>query len=236
MLKIRLAEMTIGIHHTHPHLALQCEKYRTEGEPDFEIAVTAEDIAGEKRNADVGATDGYCESIAAYRKIAQQLPSRDALLFHAAVIEVEGRAIAFTAASGTGKSTHIRLWRRVYGERVDIVNGDKPILRFLPDGKLYAFGTPWAGKEGWERNVAVPLSAIVFLERGESDRIEVLPKDEAALRIMPQILLGEDPDCVDATLTMLDRVLRATDTRLLYCTPTENAARVAYGALIQPEA
>ena len=148
------------------------------------------------------------------------------------MIEVDGRAFAFTAQSGTGKSTHIRLWRRVFGERVGIVNGDKPILRFGDDGILRAYGTPWSGKEGWNRNIAVPLSSIVVLERGTTVRILPLDNGEAVSHLLSQILLGDDAEEVFLTLGMLDRVLAAVDTKLLYCTPTEEAARVAFGALV----
>lgn len=231
--KIRVADLTVSIVHEHLHLAKQCAAYLSDAPADFEIVVTSEMIARERAASLEGAaSDGYCESIAAYREIARRLPDFHALLFHAAVIEIGGKAIAFTAKSGTGKSTHIRLWRRVYGERVGIVNGDKPILRFGDDGVLRAYGTPWAGKEGWHRNIGVPLSAIVVLERGSTDRIEELPKGDAAPRLLSQILLGDEPSEVLAALDMLDRVLAAADTKILYCTPTENAARVAYAAII----
>ncbi len=230
---LSLADLVVGIEHTHTHIAKQCAAYTAEGTPDFTVTVTQEMIARERAAVtEPSVSDGYCESIAAYREIARRLPAYGALLFHAAVIEVDGKAFAFTAQSGTGKSTHIRFWRSVYGERVGIVNGDKPILRFGEDGVLRAYGTPWSGKEGWNRNIGVPLSSIVVLKRGESDRILPLDKGDAVSHLLGQILLGDGADEVLTTLVMLDRVLAAVDTRLLYCTPTEEAARVAFAALV----
>lgn len=230
---LSLADIVIGIEHTHSYIARQCAAYATKGAPVFTVAVTSEMISRERALvSQPSVSDGYCESIAAYREIARRLPAYDALLLHAAVIEVDGRAFAFTAKSGTGKSTHIRLWRSVYGERVGIVNGDKPILRFGEDGILRAYGTPWSGKEGWNRNIAVPLSSIVVLLRGETNRIVPLDRGTAVSHLLGQILLGEDADEVFSTLSVLDRVLEAVDTRLLYCTPTEEAARVAFSALV----
>ncbi len=229
---LSIASLSIAVEHAHLHLRQQCVAYLTDAPADFSVSVTQEMIERERAaSTEVGASDGYCESIAAYREIARRLPEFDALLLHAAVIEVGGKAFAFTARSGTGKSTHIRLWRKVYGEAVGIVNGDKPILRFGEDGILRAYGTPWAGKEGWHRNIGVPLSAIVVLERGAVDRISDLPKGDAASHLLSQILLGETPDEALAALGMLDRVLGAVDTKILYCTPTEEAARVAYALL-----
>ena len=231
--KIQVADLVVAIVHEHAHLSKQCAAYVTDLPADFTVTVSPEMIARERASSEESAVgDGYCESIAAYREIARRLPEFNAVLLHAAVIEVGGRAFAFTARSGTGKSTHIRLWRRVYGERVGIVNGDKPILRFGSDGLLRAYGTPWAGKEGWHRNIGVPLSAIVVLERGAVDEIRDLSKGDAVSHLLSQILLGEEPTETLAALGMLDRVLSAVDTKILYCTPTEEAARVAYAALV----
>ncbi len=231
--KVSVADLTVSIAHEHTYLSKQCASYLTDAPADFSITVTPEMIKRERAvSLEISASDGYCESIAAYREIARRLPEFDAILFHAAVIEVDGKAFAFTAKSGTGKSTHIRLWRRVFGESVGIVNGDKPILRFGSDGVLRAYGTPWAGKEGWHRNIGVPLSAIVVLERGAADKILTLSKADAATQMLTQILLGDEPTEALAALEMLDRVLHAVETKILYCTPTEEAARVAYAALV----
>ncbi len=230
---ISIAGLTVGIEHAHEHIAKQCRAYLSDGTPDFTICVTHEMIEAERAGA-TGAefSLGYSESIAAYREIARRLPEYDALLFHSAVIELDGAAYAFAASSGTGKSTHIRLWRRVYGERVGIVNGDKPILRFREDGVLIAYGTPWCGKEGWQRNVGVPLAALVFLERGAVDAIAPMEPEDAVMRFLSQTVIGKSEEDVAGTLEMSDRILASVDTYLLKCTPNESAARVAYATLV----
>ena len=158
--------------------------------------------------------------------------AHDALLLHAAVIELDGRAIAFSARSGTGKSTHIRLWRRVFGDRVQIVNGDKPIIRFSHDGTPIAYGTPWAGKEGWQRNVGVPLHSIVILRRGKTDQLLPISREEAAIELLGQILLGDSESEAATSMELLDRLIASVDLKVLYCTPTEEAARVAFEGLV----
>lgn len=103
---------------------------------------------------------------------------------HAAVLEYDGRAYAFTTSSGTGKSTHLLLWHRTLGNAVQAVNGDKPLL-YASDAEVMACGTPWSGKEGWQRNVCVPLGGLCFISRGEKDvcrRIEPADVLERALR------------------------------------------------------
>ncbi len=234
MLIVGIAGLVIGIEHRYPYLEKHCAAYKTDGTPDFSVTVTQEMIEAERAKAvDVptGADDGYFESLSAAREIAHRLPACDAFLFHAAVIEYKGSAIAFTAPSGTGKSTHIKNWKRAFGDDVRIVNGDKPILRFSPEGTLYAYGTPWAGKEGWSRNVGLPLKAVVFLERGKENRIFPLSPADAAMPLMNQILLESDPETVAATLSLADRMLGQVGLFRLACTPDVGSALVAKNAI-----
>ena len=230
MLIVGIAGLVIGIEHRHPYLSKHCTAYRTDGTPDFTVTVTEEMIATEKQNAvefPAGADDGYFESLAAIREIAHRLPAYGAFLFHAAVISYKGEAIAFTAPSGTGKSTHIKNWKHSFGSDVGIVNGDKPVLRFGEDGTLFAYGTPWSGKEGWSRNVGLPLRAVVFLERGKENRIVPLSPADAAIPVMNQILLESDPETVAATLTLADKMLARVGLYRLACTPDVGSAVVA---------
>ena len=100
------------------------------------------------------------------------MPDFDAFLLHAAVIEVDGLAYAFAAPSGTGKTTHIALWKKFFGDRANIINGDKPIIRF-ENGTPYIYGTPWCGKEGYNINTKAPLAALCFIERSPENTIHL---------------------------------------------------------------
>ena len=234
MLIVGIAGLVIGIEHRYPYLEKRCAAYLTEGEPDFTVTVTEEMTEAERAQAEqvpANATAGYFESLAAARTIAHRLPAYAAFLFHAAVIEYKGEAIAFTAPSGTGKSTHVRNWKRAFGADVDIVNGDKPVLRFSEDGTLTAYGSPWSGKEGWSRNVGRPLKAVVFLERGKEDRIVPLSPADAAIPLMNQILLESDPETVGETLSLADRMLGTVELFRLACTPDVGSAAVAKKAI-----
>ena len=97
---------------------------------------------------------------------------------HGAAIAFDGAAYLFTAPSGTGKTTHVRLWRQYLGSRVTVVNGDKPFLSLEPDGTVRVWGSPWAGKERWQSPISVPLCGVCLLERG-TDRICRLPPEQA---------------------------------------------------------
>ena len=171
---------------------------------------------------------GYAEGICVYRAICEKLPAYfNAYLFHSAVIEFEGNGYAFSAKSGTGKSTHIALWRKHFGRDVHIINGDKPILRFI-DGELYAFGTPWCGKEGWQKNNRVKLKALCFIERAQDNSIRQISASDAIEKIFRQILMPEDMVTVDALIPLLDRTLRTVPCYVLSCNISEDAAQIAY--------
>jgi len=234
MLIIGIAGLVIGIECRHTYLEKRCAPFQTDKKPDFTVTVTREMIEDEKAKSGecpAGADDGYFESLSAARAIAHRLPAYGAFLFHAAVIEYRGEAVGFTAPSGTGKSTHIGNWKRAFRGDVGIVNGDKPILRFSPDGTLCAYGSPWAGKEGWTRNVGCPLKAIVFLERGKENSIVPLSPADAALPVMNQILLESDPETVGKTLALTDRMLSAVKLYRLACTPDVASAVTAKEAI-----
>jgi hypothetical protein len=109
------------------------------------------------------------------------------MMLHASAIAYEGRAYLFSGPSGVGKSTHTRLWKETFGDKVVVFNDDKPALRFL-DGQWFAYGTPWCGKDGINANMKVPLAGICFLEQGETNTISLLDPKEAIPYIIPQTL------------------------------------------------
>jgi hypothetical protein len=137
---------------------------------------------------------------------------------------------AFTADSGVGKTTHIKLWQKAFGKEISIVNGDKPLIR-KRDGKWYAYGTPWCGKEGWNVNTCVPLAGICFLRRGETNIIKSFSTENALMDIMPQLLIPDEADALMATLDLLDGLLTEIPLFELHCTISEEAARIAREAM-----
>ena len=228
-MKLRIAELNIEIHHTYPYLERLCRAYRADFEKaDLTVRVSAEEIEAELKTAPAGygITPGVAEATCVYRQIALQLPLFDGFVFHASALSCDGTGYAFAAASGTGKSTHTALWQQVFGDRVAVINGDKPILRFL-NGRLTAFGTPWQGKENWGSNTAAPLAAICFLERGAKNEIRRLDEGEAVARLFGQILMPTERDAASRMLELLDRTLRQTPTYLLHCNTDPSAAFVA---------
>ena len=225
----RIADLNIKINHKHDYLTKLCAKYLHENqdaEIDFEVSPSAEDYDKDKENLE-GFSEGYLESISVYRQIAKKLLEYDGIILHAAVIEIDGRAYAFSAPSGTGKSTHIRLWKQAFGDKVQIVNGDKPLLRLI-DGELYAYGTPWCGKEGFNRNTKAILDSICFLSRASENSIKRIDPNTALPKIFTQLLMPDNEGQTDMFFKMLNVIFDKVKFYSLGCNMDIQAAHVAY--------
>ena len=233
MFRIKMVDLLIEIHNHYDYVEKMCAGYRAEGETgtvDFVIEATEEAIAKEQQDATIPCTLAYCESICIYREISKRMIQYNGFLMHGACIEVDGEVYAFCAKSGTGKSTHLTLWKKHFGEKARVINGDKPIIRWFPgqDKEFVVYGTPWCGKEGWNINTSGGLKAICFLERGETNEIHAISSAEAVKRLGHQILMPKTPLEMTKYLDMMDVLLRKIPCYLLSCNMDEEAAVVAY--------
>ena len=231
MFYIKIADLVIKIYHKYPFVQSFCRDYIVDPveSPDIIVETTDEEIQRslEAEGVDVPLDRAECTCI--YKKICTELPKRfQGFFLHCATIEYQGKGYAFAAPSGTGKSTHIRLWQKKFGDQVHIINGDKPIMRFNEKGELIAYGTPWCGKEGYQTNASVPVKAICFLERSEKNWISQLSAKDAISKIFLQLLTPEDIETVNGLFPMLDRVLREIPCYTLGCTISEEAVEVGY--------
>ena len=151
------------------------------------------------------------------------------MLLHAAILEADGEGYAFLGRSGTGKSTHTGLWlQHIEGSR--IINGDKPVL-FFDEKEVYAYGTPWMGKEGRGCKAKTPLKGLIFLEQAKSNEIRPLTPSETAMRLFSQILLPTDEANAEKTLALADELVKRVPAWLLGCTISEEAVKVCYTAV-----
>ena len=192
---IRIAGFTSRVTSLFDSTRDYCRKYLTEEMPQWDIMVTQEDLAFEQEALRQEAleeglrvrifTDPFLERTAIQRKVAEYLFDRDILMAHGSTVAVDGKAYLFTAKCGTGKSTHTRLWRQVFGQRAVMVNDDKPFLKLTEDGVL-ACGSPWSGKHGLDTNVTLPLQGICILTRGKENRIRRISPEEALPMLLHQ--------------------------------------------------
>lgn len=230
----QLADLVIELNNEHDFLTKQCAQYEYTGNASAELSVcvTDEEIRRERNlSPEYPHSDGYLESICAYRKLCLQLPEHEGLLLHGSVIECRGRGIAFLARSGVGKTTHTMLWKQVYGDNMRIINGDKPIVRFL-EGTPYAYGTPWAGKENFQCNARVPLTDLCIIERSAENAVVQIPAEECLNAVMQQILIPSEPMMAIKTLQLLDRLLSACRIWVIRCNISDAAAILAHDTIL----
>lgn len=227
---VSIAGLVIDVKHKHSHFGEICRDYEVQGkDPDFSIEVSEEEL--EKAIADdPGFSDGYVESLEIYRRICRKVLDYDAMLIHSAAVSVDNEAYLFTAVSGTGKTTHISLWKKKFGDRLHIVNGDKPIIRNI-DGTFYACGTPYQGKENYGENMMVPIKAICILERGEKNEIVKIPPAEAISTMLVQTLRTNDMHEMEKMLSITDKLLNSVPFYRLKCNMDIEAAEVSYNGM-----
>lgn len=226
----RIADFVWDIETRFDGFVRACAGYRIEeGEADFIIRISEQALEDEHAKMPENSLS-YTENICVCRAVSNAAATKGGILLHAATVMVGNKAYAFSAPSGTGKSTHIRLWKEVYGDAVTVLNGDKPIVR-EKDGALIAYGTPWCGKEGWNSNLSAPLAGLCFIERGEKNTIRKLSPDEALDRVFRQILKPEAAQGVAQTLHLADILIRNIPIYLLSCNISKEAARLSFETL-----
>ena len=172
-------------------------------------------------------TDSFLERATIQRKIARELLNRDTILLHGSTVGVDGAAYMFTGPCGTGKSTHTRLWREVFGSRATMINDDKPFLEIKPEG-VTAWGSPWMGKHRLGANIGVPLKAICILERGEENRISPISAKEALPMLMQQSQRPQKAQNYPKYLELIDKLAGKVAFYRMACNMDSQAAEMAY--------
>ena len=238
--QISLAGQEIHIRSLHDEVWQLCRDYLSDAPVvSFHVETTPEDLRFEQeKSLREAALEGkpallypepYLETLAVYRRIAAGMLEYDTWLMHGSAVAVDDEAFLFTAASGTGKTTHTRLWlEQIPGTYV--VNGDKPLLR-MRDGFCEVCGTPWSGKENMNRNVIVPLRAICFLHRGTENRIEEIAFREAAPFLLQQSFRPRDPTVMRKTMTLVKSLGDCVRFYRLFCNMEPEAALVSWSGM-----
>lgn len=240
IITVKIADKVIAVSALHGYIAVYCKDYISDDTPDFTVQITQSDIDFERaksaavdRKEDIPVryfTDEYLETLAVYRKIAEQMLSYDTILFHGSVIAVDGIGYLFTAKSGTGKSTHTRLWRDLFGVRAIMVNDDKPLIKVSESG-IIVYGTPWDGKHRLSTNISVPLKAVCVLERSEENRIEKVTADSVYNMLVQQVYRPQNQQKLLKTLQLIDILSENAGLYRLGCNMDISAAELAYNAM-----
>lgn len=238
--KIKVAEITIEINAIFESTKSFCENYLTDSKADFFVKITEDDIKFEreksmqndlKNGKEVAKfSDSYLETLAVYRKIAEELPFFDAFLLHGSAVSVDSKGYIFTAKSGTGKSTHTSFYRVNFGERVIVVNDDKPIIRII-DNKVYVCGTPWSGKNNLDNNIMVELNGLCSLKRGSVNKIREITAAKILEVILAQSYRPQKIESMSRFLSVLSVFLEKVRVYELACNKDPSAATVSFNGM-----
>lgn len=234
----KIADFNINIKNVYSYIICKSDDFNADND-DFECAVELkqQDIDQERQLVTGDQSLGNIKRSAVLRKIAEWLPLHNAFVLHSATFDVDGIGVAFAAHSGTGKTTHMNLWQKLLGNKMVVVNGDKPIVRFIDDEPSipYAYGTPWNGKEKLGCNMRTKLKHICFIERSETNYVEKVDKKTVIDRILKQVYMPKDPVAIAKTMQLTDRLLSSCNLWIIHCNMDIEAAEVAYKTIFGEE-
>lgn len=228
----RFADVAVGIKSDLDGFDDFAADYLYDGKSDFIINIKKRDVASEKKRIveEVNYSDVYVERLAILRKFCIKAANSGVLLFHCSAVSVDGEAYLFAAPSGTGKSTHTRLWRKMLGERAVMVNDDKPFIRFK-DGKPYVYGSPWNGKHRISSNISCPVKAICFIEQAAENNIRKVTAKDVFPRLCKQIFYSREEKNFQQIMLLAGKLAGAVPLYVLQCNISEEAASLSYNTM-----
>lgn len=237
---MEIAGVAFGVRPLFQSTKEYCRPYLTDKTPQFWVEVTQEDLVFQQQLLEQEAieeglklrkfTEPFLERATIQRRVADCLLSRNTLMIHGSTIAVDGKAYLFTAPCRTGKSTHTRLWRELFGDRAIMVNDDKPFLQITTEG-VFAYGSPWSGKHGLATNICVPLKGICALQRGNENVIHRVEASDIISLLYHQAHQPEDAVLLQRTYALVDALVKNVPLWELHCNKELVAAKTAYDAM-----
>jgi hypothetical protein len=226
----KVADLIVDIP-TTDGLAVRCQDYQHHGNVTPDITIHRELYRWDRFDPSVKPeTVAYMESAAQFYRY---LLKYNGFYLHSSAVVRDGKAYLFSGHSRAGKSTHTQLWLDTFGGDTRIINDDKPALRYI-DGVWYAYGTPWCGKDGINRNEKVPLAGICFLQKAPHNRIRRMDSAEALQKMLGQTIHRlDDVQYLDALLLLLENLLKNIPVYELENLPEPAAARLSYETMSQ---
>lgn len=231
----RIADMNIAVEARYDYTKKQLADYAVDdNDYELDVKITDEMIAyeqelGEKIHGVPQRAD-ICESVAILRVICDHIIHRGGFFLHCSCLKYRGKAIIFTAPSGTGKSTHAALWKKHFGNEVEMINDDKPLVREQEDG-FTVYGTPWRGKHGRGGNLSAPIGAVFFLEQAPENSAEPVDSFTALSLLMQQTVIPRGREDTSTLLNMLGRLIESVPMYRLRCNISDEAVITALSAL-----
>lgn len=234
MPKYLIADFIVEIEPKFDYFKNLCEPFLYEGERSAEFfAVPSESYLVALKNRMVeGSTLEQAEELATASLFNQEIISHGAMLVHSSVLVYDNKAYLFTADSGVGKSTHTRMWHDKFGEKVHILNDDKPIVK-IKNGVPLCCGTPFDGGSKIANNETVPIGAIIFIERSDTNFMTIPDTKEIVQRLYTSTVKYVNKEDGMCLLSNFDNLISHTKFFVLHCNTDKSAVDVAYYAIIK---
>lgn len=231
MAKYKIADVVVEMQQQFDETAYWYAPYLYDGEEESEFSINVND---EEINylvtEGVGITPSIAENMVLGNKFNRRLMKFYGSYIHSSAMVFDGKAYLFSAPSQTGKSTHTKKWLNRFGDRVKIINDDKPSFRFI-NGKCIVYGTPFAGGTDVQLNTSAELGALVFIERSEENSLEKLPTSRAVSLLISQSPGRANERIGDRQLEMFSMLLSKYPAYLLRCNMDDSAVDTALGIL-----
>ena len=190
------------------------KNYITDKKPVASVRITREELERARPVYQENSSDSYVEHMELCTKISNILLEHDRVFFHGTAFVWRERAWILSAPPGTGKTTQYVLWKLLYGDEIQLLNGDKPVLELTGNG-FTVHHSPWRGKENMGQELTAPLGGIILLEQGSENRIERLGR-EAVIPVFRQFLYEINSDSVKKVFELEDKLLRSIPVWRLY--------------------
>lgn len=201
---IEVGGIPFRIHSHYNGVLQQLKDYITKEKPICDITIKEEEILRIKEEFDKTCkyppTKSEIEMYAVRQVVSESILDFNCFQIHGAAFAVDNCGYIFTADSGTGKTTHMQLWLKNLNNAY-VVNGDQPIVKVVQN--IMVCGSPWCGKEGLNSNVAVPLKAIIIMERSNENSIVEISMSEALIELIRQVYRPSDSVKMSKTLQLL---------------------------------
>lgn len=155
---------------------------------------------------------------------ALRVAQHDALLFHASTVVLQGKAYLFLGKSGTGKSTHSKLWLK-HIKGASLLNDDNPVVYISEEGTPMVSGSPWSGKTPCYLNEHYPIGGVVLLHQAPKNEIRKLSIPEAYVAIRSSVS-GKvwEKNIANGQHATIEKIIKRCSIYGLDCLPNENAA------------
>ena len=152
------------------------------------------------------------------------------MMSHSSAVVLDGNAYLFSAPSGTGKSTHTRLWLQKFKNRAYILNDDKPAVRIMPDG-IFVYGTPWSGKDDVSINEKAPLKGICFLNRDKTNWIKTMDTESKVVNLYHSAIKKVDKEVALKQLDIIENIIKKIPIYEMGCNISEESVEVSYNKM-----